>query len=116
VIGVSVGVILLYSVIEIGYMAINECTGMPCYPYKKEAQEQGQKEFDALCKKENLDCSDVGVFYTLIDDGCWFITYYRDKHQSYKEIGYHVCPHEEITLPEPEEIKNWPREEEKPLK
>jgi len=96
---------------RVGYMVVNECEDVPCYPYLDEAKKLAQKEFDQLCKKENLDCSNVKLRITGGDSGCWLLSYMAGEHESHKQISYDVCPENKVTLLDPEDVNEWPRKQ-----
>ena len=97
---------------RVGYMVVNECNDVPCYPYLEEAKKMAQKEFSQLCKKENLDCSEVEVSFSGDDRGCWLIFFTVNKHERNKFLTYDVCPSDRyLKFLDQAEIDKWPRKQ-----
>jgi len=97
---------------RVGYMLVNECNDVPCYPYLEEAKEMAQKEFNQLCEKESLDCSKVEVSFSGDDQGCWLISFTVNLHERNKSLTYDVCPSDEyLKFLSQDRIDNWPRKQ-----
>jgi len=97
---------------RVGYMVVNECEDVPCYPYLDEAKERAQQAFNNLCSKENLDCSDVKISASGHVDRCWIIFFSTGEYEAHEQFGYYVCPDHALELLNAEErIPAWPRKQ-----